>query len=482
MMGSALELVHAGFAYPAIAGQHGRVPVLDDISLRIPEGSFCLLAGDTGAGKTTLLRLAKPELAPRGERTGEVCIFGRRAEELSSAESAAGIGYLFQDPENQIVCDTVWHELAFGLENLGIPQEEMRQRVAETCYFFGIEPWFRRRTSELSGGQKQVLALASLLAMRPRLLLLDEPASMLDPVAEKAFLGLLFRLNRELKITIVVASHEPKPLVPYADLAYILHPAGGAVPQIEEVPPQSLAGEPEGAPFARAGRKAAQGPAFLELRGVYQRYGLHAPWVLRDLSFSVQEGEIAALVGGNGSGKSTALSAIAGIRPIQHGKIRNEGSKLQAFLPQNPRALFSKETLAEELLEWGPAAGYGMDEVQKMLEELGLASDGQFLAQHPYDLSGGQQQLAAAAKLLLTRPKLLLLDEPTKGLDGRARCLLEKALLKAADGDATIVVATHDERLIREAADTVTLLFDGGAAMSVPADEFLAHTWLWGRR
>ena len=211
----ALEVRDLTFTYPA-----GAAPVLEHVSLSVPDGAFALLTGATGSGKSTLLRLAKPEIAPAGERAGDVLAFGADVRSFSPAESAAAVGYVFQSPDNQIVCDTVWHEMAFGLENLGVPADEMRRRVAETCNFFGMGPWFRAQTSELSGGQRQTLALAATLAMRPRLLLLDEPTSMLDPIAEKAFLGLLFRANRELGITVVVATHAPQAMAEYATCAF----------------------------------------------------------------------------------------------------------------------------------------------------------------------------------------------------------------------------------------------------------------------
>ncbi|MBP3884674.1 MAG: ABC transporter ATP-binding protein, partial [Olsenella sp.] len=193
--------------------------VLRGCDLAIPQGAFCLLAGDTGSGKTTLLRLAKPEIAPAGSLSGSVRALGRDVRALTPLESAQTVGYVFQSPDNQIVCDTVWHEMAFGLENLAVPETEMRRRVAEVCYFFGMERWFHAKTSDLSGGQRQVLALAATLAMRPRVLLLDEPTSMLDPLAEKGFASLLFRVNRELGVTVVVATHAPAPLVPFASMA-----------------------------------------------------------------------------------------------------------------------------------------------------------------------------------------------------------------------------------------------------------------------
>ena len=214
---SALSFDHVTFTY-AGAG----APVLLDACLGVPEGAFALLVGATGSGKSTLLRLAKPEISPVGELSGAVRAFGEDVRGLDAVSSARAVGYVFQSPDAQMVCDTVWHEMAFGLENLGVSEAEMRRRVAETATFLGMGPWFRDPVAELSGGRRQVLALASVLAMRPRVLLLDEPTSMLDPVAEQAFLALLFRANRELGMTVVVATHTPAPMLDYATCAFAL--------------------------------------------------------------------------------------------------------------------------------------------------------------------------------------------------------------------------------------------------------------------
>lgn len=477
MSRSALEFAHVGFRYAVPEGEKAGLEVLHDVSFAVPEGSFAILSGQNGSGKTTLLRLAKPELAPHGADTGEISFFGRPLKELAPWESAAGIGYVFQDPESQIVCDTVWHELAFGLENLGCAQEEMRQRIAETCYFFGIDSWFRKRTSELSGGQKQILALASLMVMRPRLLLLDEPTSMLDPLAARTFLGLLWRMNQELGVTVIVATHDPGMLVPYADRVLKLQDDGS----IEETDVHTLACEPSALAGMEALPVSGSGAA-AELRGVYQRYAAHAPWALRDLSFAVSEGSFSVLLGGNGSGKSTALGVLAGFVHVQHGKVANAHARLQAYLPQNPRALFEKLSIEEELMDWGPSVGYGKDEVLQMLSALGLPHDGDFLARHPYDVSGGQEELLAIAKLLLTKPEILLLDEPTTGLDRSSKRRLAAALQKVQEAGTTIVCATHDTELVRALANMVTLIFDGGAAVSMDAESFLSRSWLWGHR
>ena len=210
----AIEVRGLSFAYPGV-----KAPVLEGLDWRVSQGAFALLVGGTGSGKSTLLSLLKPEIAPAGERTGELRVLGENVADMDVRASAERVGYVFQDPENQIVCETVWHEMAFGLENLGVSRDEMRRRVAETSYFFGLEDWLHRDTDTLSGGRKQLLSLAAVLALRPRVLLLDEPTSQLDPVAEKNFLHALFRVNRELGCTVVVATHQPRPMLEYATLS-----------------------------------------------------------------------------------------------------------------------------------------------------------------------------------------------------------------------------------------------------------------------
>lgn len=463
-MNTALSYKNVSFRYPGAAE-----PALVDTVLDVPEGAFALLTGATGSGKTTLLRLAKPEVAPSGELAGEVEVFGVPSRDLSSRESARACGLVFQNPDAQIVCDSVWHEMSFGLENLGMPEPQMRRRVALTCNYFGIEPWFRRRTAELSGGQRQVLALAATLAMRPRLLLLDEPTSMLDPLAEKRFLSLLFRANRELGVTVVVATHAPWAMVEYATCAFEV--VNGCVRPLGL---DELAGVP--APAAPARKSPLQtSPSCIDLQGVWQRYDRDARWVLRGLDLKVRKGEVMALVGANASGKSTLLKAIAGIEKPERGRVRNTSAQSQALLPQNPKTLLGCETVREELMEWSRSSGaYGLAEADAALERLGLVGTAD---RHPYDLSGGQQQLLALEKLLLLRPRLLLLDEPTKGLDTHARERVAARVAAARDAGATVIVATHDLGFVRVVADRVALLFDGQVAACEPVGAYFEDAW-----
>lgn len=457
--GIALAYDDVTFRYP---GSHG--DVLSGVSMAVPAGAFALLVGGTGSGKSTLLSLAKPQIAPAGDRAGQVRVFGRPVDDLDGA-AACEVGYVFQDPDNQIVCDSVWHEMAFGLENLGTPQGEMRRRVAEASYFFGMGPWFHSDTDALSGGRKQLLALASTLVMQPRVLLLDEPTAQLDPIAARNFLHALFRVNRELGCTVVVATHEPELMADYATCAFEL--VDGAVREVE-----SLGRFKCEATLAERGALCdANAPAAVSARGAWFRYGRDDDWVLRGLDLEVRQGEVHALVGGNGCGKSTLLALIAGTRRAQRGEVRSAISA-KAMLPQDPKALFAEERVDEELMEWAHIGGYGADEVQAMMGELGVADRADL---HPYDLSGGQRQMLALGKLLLVHPRLLLLDEPTKGLDRTARERVAGMIEAARRDGVTVIVSTHDLAFVRRVADRVSLMFDGELACTEPVGEFFRN-------
>lgn len=476
---SALEFGDVSFSYPATDTEPHPAPVLEHVSLAVPEGAFALLTGSTGSGKSTLLRLAKPEVTPAGTLVGHVLAFGKDVRTLSPVESAQTVGLVFQSPDSQIVCDTVWHEMAFGLENLGTPVAEMRRRVAETCMFFGMEPWFRRKTASLSGGQRQMLALAATLAMRPRLLLLDEPTSMLDPVAEKDFLAMLFRANRELGVTVVVATHAPGPMRDVATCAFRVEEGhvrelslDGAVATCafrpEEVAAKSVSAN---------GRPAASGlTPVLSVRDAWFRYGRDADWVLRGFDLTVPEGQVTAIVGGNGSGKTTLLQLACGSLAPQRGRVSRPHAASQAYLPQSPRAILSAQTVRDELMLWSKGVGYGDAQVTDMMGRLGL---GDVAARNPLDLSGGQQQLVAFAKLLLTKPDLLVLDEPTKGLDAAARTKLARLVQELRQEGRSVLLATHDLAFVSAAADSVSLLFDGAVTCTEGPDEFLAGSWLY---
>lgn len=472
---NALELGDVSFSYPATDTESSPAPVLEHVSLAVSEGAFALLTGSTGSGKSTLLRLAKPEVSPTGSLSGHVLAFGKEVREFSPVESAQTVGLVFQSPDSQIVCDTVWHEMAFGLENLGTPVFEMRRRVAETCMFFGMEPWFRRQTASLSGGQRQMLALASTLAMRPRLLLLDEPTSMLDPVAEKDFLAMLFRANRELGVTVVVATHAPEPMRDVATCAFRVEQGRVRELSLDDAV-AACAFRPEAVKRATGKPTVSHSKPALSLRDTWFRYERNSDWVLRGLDLAAPEGQVTALVGGNGSGKTTLLQLACGALAPQRGRLSRPHAASQAYLPQSPRAILSAQTVREEIMLWSKGAGYGEAQVTAMMERLGITG---VAARNPLDLSGGQQQLVAFAKLLLTQPDLLILDEPTKGLDAAARAKLARLVQELRQEGRSVLLATHDLAFVSAVADSVSLLFDGAVTCTERPDEFLAGSWLY---
>ena len=457
----AIEVRSLSFSYPG-----ADAAVLEGLDWSVPQGAFALLVGGTGSGKSTLLSLLKPEIAPAGERTGDARVLGENVADMDVRASAERVGYVFQDPENQIVCETVWHEMAFGLENLGMSRDEMRRRVAETSYFFGLEDWLHRDTDTLSGGRKQLLSLAAVLALRPRVLLLDEPTSQLDPVAEKNFLHALFRVNRELGCTVVVATHQPRPMLEYATCAYRIEDG-----RVRDVADLASLGSREGLlalDSCRPAQVAATSAAAAICEGWF-RYDRAGGWVLRGLDASFSAGAVHAVVGGNGCGKSTMLSVLAKTVKLQRGHMER-GAASAALLPQNPKALLVAETVRGELMEWASTCGYDEAVARGRAASLGLSDlDGR----HPYDLSGGQRQLLALAKLLLIGPELLLLDEPTKGLDLASRRIIACALRDHAKAGGTVIMATHDLDFAEQVADDIAMMFDGEiACMEPPVDFF----------
>lgn len=462
----AIEVRGLRFAYPG-----AEAPVFEELDWCVPQGAFALLVGGTGSGKSTLLSLLKPEISPTGECSGELRVLGESVADMDVRVSAERVGYVFQDPENQIVCETVWHEMAFGLENLGMSRDEMRRRVAETSYFFGLEDWLHRDTDTLSGGRKQLLSLAAVLALRPRVLLLDEPTSQLDPVAEKNFMHALFRVNRELGCTVVVATHQPRPMLEYATCAYRIE--GGRVCEVTDL--ASLGGR-EGL-LALDSCQPAQGaaPGAAAIREAWFRYDRASGWVLRGLDVAFSAGAVHAIVGGNGCGKSTMLSVLAKTAKLQRGRMVR-GAATAALLPQNPKALLVAETVRDELMEWASTCGYDESAVREFTARLGLDGLG---TRHPYDLSGGQRQLLALAKLLLIGPELLLLDEPTKGLDMASRRIIARVLRDHAQAGGTVIMATHDLDFAEQVADDIAMMFDGEIACMDPPADFFADNVLY---
>lgn len=458
----AIECTDFSFTYPEAEFS------LHTLTWKIAEGSFVLLRGKTGSGKTTLLKCLVPALAPQGQSDGVLQLFGQPPAKLSLREACSLIGYVPQNPEASIVCQTVLAELAFGLENLGVSQETMSKRIAEIAAFFAMESWINQETATLSGGQKHIVALASVLVMRPKVLLLDEPLAQLDPVAQKSFASLLFRINKELGTTIVVATHDPYTLAPYASEAVTLS-SNGVIP----TPLDTFALRPWTPPVKICHFEHDE--AFLT-REVWFRYDKSSPWILQGMETQSFVGQSIALIGGNGAGKTTYLQLVARLLKPQVGKVKNHFATCQAYLPQNPQMILVCDSVEDELREWQISAGYSDEALDKMLDLLELSNKRTL---HPMDLSGGEQQKLALGKLLLTQPALLILDEPTKGLDYETKFLITHLLQQTQQRGTTILMATHDLACAAYLADHMWLLFDGRLVCDEPPHDFLRDTMLY---
>ena len=497
------EIQDLTFSYAA-KGRHS----LEKVSLSIEQGEFLVLCGASGSGKSTLLRQLKAVLTPSGKRSGEVLFHDVPLSQVSDRDQAAKIGFVMQNPDDQIVTDKVWHELAFGLESLGCDQKTMRARVAEMACYFGIQDWFHRDVATLSGGQKQLLNLASIMAMQPEVLILDEPTSQLDPIAASDFLNTVRKINTELGTTVLITEHRLEDIFPYADRAVVMdggriladdtpsrvgqllfarnHPMFAAMPtpvrvfygagcsgespltvrqgrswlsrEFPEAPEKNTIPAP-------ALPEEVKNPA-LVLKELWFRYEKDSPDILRGVSAEVPAGSLYAILGGNGAGKSTTLKAISGICRPYRGKITLFGKPMEkyksselfqgclAMLPQDPKSLFVKKSVREELEEMTKDTS-AISEIARLCQIESL------LGSHPYDLSGGEQQRAALAKVLLTKPRLLLLDEPTKGIDCFFKETFAKILADLKAQGITVVMVSHDVEFCARYADVVAMFFDG---------------------
>ena len=529
-----LEVKNLSFTYPRQPKDTTEPkPALSGVSLDIRRGEFMVLCGASGCGKSTLLRLLKRELAPEGEKSGEIIFCGKEQSTLSEREAACEIGYVLQNPENQIVTDKVWHELAFGLENMGVPTPVIRRRVAEMACFFGIDDWIRKKTTELSGGQKQLLNLASILSMQPKLLILDEPTSQLDPIAASDFIHTLSKINKELGLTILLTEHRLEEVFPLADrvavmdqgkLLFVESPrqAGHELKKFDPnhrmllgLPSavriyQGLDAEDVTCPLTvRDGRNFIEEnynntitrlerepekkeekdrPIAMRMKDICFRYEKEEPDVLDHVALTLYEGEVVSLLGGNGAGKTTLLSVISGTNRPYYGKIEVFGKRLQKYrgkelyirklasLPQNPQTVFLKMTVREDYEELAKVLGCKKseleDKIQVVAQQLEITH---LLERHPYDLSGGEQQRAAIGKVLLLEPRLLLLDEPTKGIDAWSKRQLGNLLKDLRGQGITVLMVTHDVEFAAEVSDRCGLFFDHEITSVDTPEEFFCN-------
>ena len=483
------------FSYPEQTAH-----AIDGLSLTVPEGAFLVLCGPSGCGKSTLLRQLKPALAPHGVRSGRILFRSQPLEGTDARVQAARIGFVQQSPENQIVTDKVWHELAFGLESLGEDTPTIRRRVAEMASFFGIEGWFYKNVTELSGGQKQLLNLASVMAMQPDVLILDEPTSQLDPIAASDFLAVLGRINRELGTTVLLTEHRLEEAFPLASTVAVMdagrllctgtpaevgrqlkamgHRMFLAMPAAMRIWAAVESDAPcpvtvrEGREFLRAyaarrplrplpeePKQPRRDPA-IAVEGAWFRYEEQTPDVVKGLDLRLGKGEFLALLGGNGTGKSTTLKLLSGLKKPNRGTVTVSGTL--GMLPQNPQTLFVKKTVREDLFEI--FSGTGLPKAQqeaRVARMVQLCRLEALLDRHPFDLSGGEQQRAALAKVLLLQPEILLLDEPTKGLDAEFKQMFAGILRSLLAQGVSLLMVSHDVEFCARYAHRCALFFDG---------------------
>lgn len=528
------EIKDISFYYPT----EKKKPALSGVNLTIEQGQYVTVCGRSGSGKTTLLKHLKSVLAPHGKMTGEILFEGKSLKEVDLRTQSSKIGYVMQNPDNQIVTDKVWHELAFGLESLGVDQKIIRLRVAEMASYFGIQGWFHKNVNELSGGQKQLLNLASIMAMQPDVLILDEPTSQLDPIAASDFLNTVKKINRELRTTIIITEHRLEDIYYCSDKVVVIEDgkviAEGEPGKVGDylqkdnnkmfaampTPVQIYYGVKDTHPEKTAGRcplTVREGAEWLDrifqdekpkfiavekqekelldpdniedpavlVKEAWFRYEKDSADILKGINLQVPRGTMYAIVGGNGTGKSTTLKAICNICRPYRGKVLINGKKIEkyrsgelfqgnlAMLPQDPQSLFARKTVREELEEMVSGK---KEQYQKEIEETARLCDiTHLMNSHPYDLSGGEQQRAALAKVLLTNPKILLLDEPTKGIDSFFKQKFAQIMGELKARGVTILMVSHDVEFCARYADLVSMFFDGGIVTTNTPNRFFSQ-------
>lgn len=511
-----LQVKDLSFTYP-----NNSKKALDSVDFIIKEGSFNLICGESGCGKSTLLKLIKREISPYGEQMGNIFYLNSDIRELDQRRSACEIGFVGQNPDEQIVTDKVWHEIAFGLENLGENPNTIRVKCGEMANYFGIQNWYHKNTNELSGGQKQILNLASVMVMNPKILLLDETTSQLDPISAADFISTLKKLNDELGITILLVEHRLEYAFKFVDNVIAMEKGhiifnGEPRKACEKLREHKVfLGFPTSARIwgklenkGKCPITVKEGKDFLiknyqnkkgnrvevtkntdkniviKAKNIFFRYNKNSNDVINDLNLSLHKAEVFSILGGNGAGKTTTINIISGLDKPYKGSITINGKKISryknnslyrnnlAVLPQNPTTLFVKNTVKEDLKEVISLYQNCDIHVQKIAEELNIKH---LLNKHPYDLSGGEQQKCAIAKVLLTKPKILLLDEPTKGLDAYYKNNLISLILKLKGNGISVLMVTHDVEFAAIVSDRCALFFDGKIVCENNPNEFFSN-------
>lgn len=462
-----LNIENLTFKYPASESN-----AVDGVSFSVSEGDFTLLCGGSGSGKTTLLKLLKEEIAPYGEKSGSVT-FAPNVK----------VGIVMQDVENQIVSDTVWHNLAFALENQNKSSSEIRQKIAEITEYFDISHLFYKNTFNLSGGEKQLVNLASVMVTDPDILLLDEPTGQLDPIAADRFTDIVKKLNREMNLTVIIVEHRAEELWNCADNIILMENGRAEKLTKRDIANGKISNKSIEKPYAvrlfeklninsecpltvgecrnflsknfkniydSINEEPYEKNVAIELKNIYFRYEKNSADVLKKLNFSADYGKILTLLGGNGSGKTTLLSLISGRLKPYSGKVKTYGGKI-AVLPQNVKTVFTKDVLREDF----ELITSDFEDVCNLLQITHL------IDRNPFDLSGGEAQRAALAKVLLLKPDILCLDEPTKGIDAEGKRIIGKILKSLASDGVCVITVSHDADFSAEISDMCAFLFDG---------------------
>lgn len=509
-----------------------KAPALSEINLNIEQGEFVVICGKSGSGKSTLLRMLKPELSPKGTTDGEMIFFGKEKKLFTLRDSAEKIGFLLQNTEYQTVTHTVRSELAFGLENIGADSRTIRLRLAEISAYFALEGMIDKKIEELSGGQKQLVCLASIVALHPKVIILDEPTSQLDPVTASAFFDTLQKLCRENGITIIITEHRLEYVIPCSDRVVIME--NGKI--ICDCKPQDITKElfdknefvSCSMPFpmklcsqlkvnTEMPINIAQGHRMLEqlfdnkpehtmperenknysadtairmknVRYAYDKSG----YVLKNLNLSIKQGSFTAIMGANGAGKTTALSLMSGILECKSGKISLFGKDIKkyrpselyngilAVLPQKCESLFAGNTVREDLENVIRNSGIKKDEAEKRIREISDFTEITYLLdRHPYDISGGELQRAALAMILLKNPKIIFLDEPTKGMDNIFKNRFAQKIRELCENGVTVVMVSHDTEFCAEFCDECAMLFDGVCVTQTNKYDFFAQNYFY---